>query len=101
MRSVLIKNIINEGKEEDVLIIDNVIHKIDNDIIYQADKIIDGKGKWIIPGFINMHTHAAMTLMRGIGEDMYLKEWLENKIWPVEQKLDDELVYWGTKLACL
>ena len=101
MRSLLIKNAINEGKEEDILVIDNKIHKIDSDIIYQADKTIDGKGKWIIPGFINMHTHAAMTLMRGIGEDMYLKEWLEDKIWPVEQKLDDELVYWGTKLACL
>ena len=58
MRSLLIKNAINEGKEEDILVIDNKIHKIDSDIIYQADKTIDGKGKWIIPGFINMHTHA-------------------------------------------
>lgn len=61
--------------------------------------VIDGRGKVALPGLINMHTHAAMTLMRGIGEDLPLHEWLESKIWPTEQKLREELVYWGTKLA--
>lgn len=101
MSSLLIKNAIIEGIQRDVLIIGNTIEKIDGEIDYKADRILNSKGKWIIPGLINMHTHAAMTLMRGIGEDMYLKEWLEDKIWPVEKRLDDELVYWGTKLACL
>lgn len=101
MSSILIKNAILEGVEKDILIKDSLIDKIDIGIDYNADKQIDAKGKWIIPGFINMHTHAAMTLMRGIGEDMYLIDWLENKIWPVEKKLDDELVYWGSKLAAL
>lgn len=101
MSSLLIKNAIIEGIQRDVLIFGNTIEKIDGEINYKADRVINSNGKWIIPGLINMHTHAAMTLMRGIGEDMYLKEWLEDKIWPVEKRLDDELVYWGTKLACL
>lgn len=101
MSSLLIKNAIIEGIKRDVLIIGNTIEKIDVEIDYKADRILNSTGKWIIPGLINMHTHAAMTLMRGIGEDMHLKEWLEDKIWPVEKRLDDELVYWGTKLACL
>ena len=101
MSSILIKNAILEGVKKDILIIDSLIKKIDIDIDYKADKLIDAKRKWVIPGFINMHTHAAMTMMRGIGEDMYLIEWLQNKIWPVEKKLDDEMVYWGSRLAAL
>ena len=45
-------------------------------------KIIDGRGKVAIPGLINMHTHAAMTLLRGFADDMPFKAWLEQKIWP-------------------
>ena len=63
-------------------------------------KIIDGRKKAAIPGLINMHTHSAMTLMRGLNEDSQLKEWL-GMIWQIEPKLDEELIYWGTKLACL
>ncbi len=69
-----------------------------------ADKtgvVMDGSGKAIVPGFVNCHTHAAMTLFRGYADDMVLHEWLEKKIWPLEAKLDGEAVYWGTKLACL
>lgn len=57
--------------------------------------------KAVIPGLINAHTHAAMTLFRGFGDDMALMPWLEQKIWPNEAKMTDEDVYWGTKLACL
>lgn len=101
MNSILIKNIHFNDVLTDILIIGDTISKIAQNIDFNADKTINGEGKVIIPGLINMHTHAAMTLMRGIGEDMSLMDWLENRIWPVEQKLDDELVYWGTKLACL
>ncbi len=101
MNSILIKNIIFNDNIIDILILNNRINKISQNINYQADKEINGEKKVVIPGLINMHTHAAMTLMRGIGEDMSLMDWLENTIWPVERKLDDELVYWGTKLACL
>ena len=101
MNSILIKNIQFNDVLTDILIVGNRISRVAQNIDFNADKIINGEGKVIIPGLINMHTHAAMTLMRGIGEDMSLMDWLENRIWPVEQKLDDELVYWGTKLACL
>ncbi len=65
------------------------------------DKIIDGRDKVLMPGFINAHSHAAMTLMRGYADDLPLMEWLENKIWPLEAKLTAEDVYWGSMLAIL
>ena len=99
--SILIKGIILDERCVDILILENKIEKIADNIEFNAKKIIDGKGKYALPGFINMHTHAAMTLMRGIGEDMVLKDWLYNKIWPIEARLDEEMVYWGTKLASL
>lgn len=67
-----------------------------------ADKIISGRGHMaVIPGFVNAHTHAAMILLRGLGEEAPLMEWLQNKIWPVEEKLTPEYIYWGTLSAML
>ena len=67
-----------------------------------ADKIISGRGKMaVLPGFVNAHTHAAMILLRGLGEEAPLMEWLQNKIWPVEEKLTPEYIYWGTLSAIL
>lgn len=67
----------------------------------EADVQIDGRGKLLLPGLVNAHTHAAMTLFRGYADDMDLKEWLSSKIWPAEAKLTPDDVYWGTRLACL
>ena len=64
------------------------------------EEIMDCTGKVAMPGFVNMHTHAAMTLLRGIGEDMVLKDWLDH-IWEIEACLDEPFVYWGTKVAAL
>lgn len=100
-KRVLIKNVYHRGDKCDLLLESGKIKMISRIIEAEANKTIDGEGKHILPGFINMHTHAAMTLMRGIGEDMPLMDWLYKKIWPTERKLTDELVYWGTKLACL
>ena len=66
-----------------------------------ADIIIDGSDRVAIPGLVNTHTHAAMTLLRGYADDMPLAEWLSEKIWPLEAHLSGDDVYWGTKLACL
>jgi len=66
-----------------------------------AETRLDGTGQILIPGLVNTHTHAAMTLMRGYADDMPLREWLERKIWPLEAHLTGEDVFWGTKLACL
>ena len=55
----------------------------------------------LIPGLINLHTHAAMTLMRGLADDLPLKEWLNDHIWPAEVKhVSSDFVLEGTKLAC-
>ena len=68
---------------------------------WQADKIINGKNKLALPGLINTHNHAAMSLFRSYADDLKLQEWLENKIWPIEAKLEAKDVYWGTQLAIL
>lgn len=60
----------------------------------------DLEGKIVIPGLINAHTHAAMTLLRGYADDMALMEWLEKKIWPFEANLTPDDVYIGTLVAC-
>jgi len=97
--SILIKNIMLNGKETSIYIEENLITEIGANT--EADHIIDGKNKAAIPGLINTHTHAAMTLFRSYADDMKLHEWLQKKIWPLEAKLTEEDVYWGTKLACL
>jgi 5-methylthioadenosine/S-adenosylhomocysteine deaminase len=66
-----------------------------------ADEVIDAAGLALIPGLVNAHTHAAMTLFRGYADDLPLMEWLQKHIWPAEQRLKREDVYWGTRLACL
>jgi len=66
-----------------------------------SDETIDGSGLALVPGLVNAHTHAAMTLFRGYADDLPLMEWLTRHIWPVEKRMDDEDVYWGTRLACI
>ncbi len=66
-----------------------------------GDEVLDGAGMALLPGLVNGHTHAAMTLFRGFGDDLPLMEWLEHRIWPVEAKLTADDVYWGTRLACV
>ena len=61
---------------------------------------IDAHGLSVFPGLCNMHSHAPMTLFRGLGDDQPLDVWLNDYIWPAEQKLTDELVYQGTLQAC-
>ncbi len=66
----------------------------------KADRVIDAKGGIIAPGFVNTHTHVPMTMMRGYADDIALMDWLQNHIWPAEERLTDDAVYWGTMLAC-
>lgn len=64
-----------------------------------CDREYDGRGKLLMSGFFNAHAHSPMTLMRGYGENMALQDWLTKKIFPFEDKLDSNAVYWGTMLA--
>ncbi|WP_025718884.1 amidohydrolase [Paenibacillus sp. 1-18] len=61
----------------------------------------DGKGLLFLPGLINTHGHAAMSLLRGYGDDLALQVWLQEKMWPMEAKFTSSDVYWGTSLSVL
>ena len=103
---VIIKTVELDGREVDLYIEKNIIKHIVPaghalTICDEADIVIDGRHKAVIAGLMNMHTHAAMTLFRGYGDDMPLMRWLEEKIWPNEAKLTYDDVYWGAKLACV
>jgi 5-methylthioadenosine/S-adenosylhomocysteine deaminase len=65
------------------------------------DEVIDADGMALVPGLVNGHTHAAMTLFRGHGDELPLRRWLQEVIWPVEARLQAEDVYWGARLACV
>ncbi|MGD8239281.1 MAG: amidohydrolase [Armatimonadota bacterium] len=65
----------------------------------RAEMTIDGGGCVALPGFVNAHTHLAMTLMRGFADDMRVQEWLEQMIWPTEERLQEGDVYWGAMLG--
>jgi 5-methylthioadenosine/S-adenosylhomocysteine deaminase len=62
---------------------------------------IDGKGLVFMPGLVNTHGHAAMSLLRGYSDDQNLQVWLEQKMWPMEAKFGDDDVRWGTSLAVI
>ncbi|WP_078553309.1 amidohydrolase [Bacillus alkalicellulosilyticus] len=59
----------------------------------------DLKGKWIIPGLVNTHSHTGMSLLRGISDDLPLQRWLQEKMWPMEGKFTKESVMAGSRLA--
>jgi len=99
--SILIKEVFLNEEIVDVYIENGVFKKIGKSLNVEADQVISGKDRAIIPSFFNVHTHAAMTLLRGYADDMDLHTWLNNHIWPFERKLTPDDVYIGTKLACL
>ncbi len=63
-------------------------------------EIIDAQGCLIMPGLVNSHTHAPMSLFRGLADDVPLFEWLNDYIFPAESKLTEDMVYWGALLSC-
>ena len=104
MSSLLLKNIEVAGNLSDILIVDERIASVvpagEGSEAVPADEVVDCTGKAATPGFVNMHTHAGMAMMRGIGEDIAFHEWLD-RIWKVESNIDEEYVYHATKVACL
>lgn len=102
MKPTFIQGVLLNGVITNILIDNQRIADIGNDIRVPADAIrIDGSRLAAFPTFANMHTHAAMTLLKGMGSDMPLQQWLNDCIWPAEKNLDGEAIYWGVKLACL
>ena len=99
--SLTVENALLDGERVGVRCVGGAIEAIGGDVAAQpGDETIDAGGAHLVPPLINGHTHAAMTLFRGSGGDLPLMPWLEEKIWPVEAKLEDEDVYWGARLAC-
>jgi len=79
---------------------DTISHIGDGSIeTFKPKKTIDAKEGLILPGLVNAHTHAAMSLFRGLADDLPLMEWLNSYIFPVESQMDAEFVYTGTLLA--
>ncbi len=67
---------------------------------FTADRLIDGRGLVAMPGLVNCHVHGAMTLFRGLADDLPLMTWLEEHMFPAEARfVTGEMVYWCTKLA--
>lgn len=95
---------------KNTLIADGCVAVCGSDIYYagpmasleglEAEKRIDGRGHLTMPGLINMHGHAPMTLFRGLADDLPLAEWLNNHIFPAEARhVNPEMAYWCTTLA--
>ena len=66
-----------------------------------ATNVIDGRGMFATPGFVNAHTHASMTLLRSYSDDKALMDWLQKDIWPIEDKMTRADIYWGAMLAAV
>ena len=112
--NIVLKNITLDGKASDIVVSGGIIRKIlpagnlqnimqDNDlakVLSEGMEVVDCYGKTAMPGFVNMHTHAAMSLMRGIEEDVVFQDWID-AIWKIEANVDSDFVYWGTKVAAI
>ena len=82
--------IVEVGKKEDIL------------SRYEPNNLLGGNNRAVLPGFVNTHTHAAMVYFRGLADDLPLKQWLEEHIWPAESRmLSPEFCRDATELACL
>lgn len=88
-------------RKSDILISNNIIQKIDKEIDEEVDEKINAKNMIVMPGLVNTHTHLAMSIFRGYKDDRKLMDWLENAIFPVEDKLEPEDIYWNSYLSCL
>ena len=109
MADIIIKNAyvltmdpdLGDLKKGTIVIEDGRITEVGEKTNERAETVIDAKNSVVMPGLINTHTHAAMTLLRGYADDLQLLEWLNGYIWPAEARLTAEDVYKGSLLACL
>ncbi len=87
-------------KEADIAIEDGIIKSVGSvDEQFIAEKTIEANGMIAMPGLINTHTHIPMSLLRNYADDMAFWEWLQEKVWPIEAKMNEEDIYWGSMLS--
>lgn len=87
--------------DSDVYIKDNLIYKIGSDAVLDKYETIDARNQLIMPGLINMHTHAYMSALKNYADDVPFDEWLFKRIMPVEDNLSSDAAYWSSLLACI
>lgn len=85
----------------DILIEDNKIKRIDRNINEDCEKVINASGKVVMPGLINTHSHISMSIFRETVDGLKTQDWLTKKIWPMEDKLTNEDIYYATMLSCI
>ena len=87
MEKLLLKDILLDGRARNILIEGNRFKDLDAPAEVADAKVLDASGTAILPALYNTHTHAAMPLLRGYADDMPLQKWLQEYIWPFEDKL--------------
>lgn len=97
--AMLIKNVLHNGTTTDILVENGLFKAIGKNICPEAGEVIDASGTAILPAFYNTHCHAAMSLLRGYADDLPLQKWLQEYIWPFEDKLTSADIYEGSALA--
>ena len=85
----------------DIIIRDDTIISVEKEYTGNADKVIDATGKIVMPGLINCHTHLGMSIFRCTNDGYNLNDWLNKKIWPIEDKLSWKDIYYTTLLSCV
>lgn len=96
---ILTMNAADDILEADLLIEGNRISEIGSDLKCQADRVIEARGKVMLPGFVQTHIHLCQTLFRGRADDMELIDWLRKRIWPLEAAHNEESIYYSAMLG--
>ena len=99
MDRLLLKGVLHDGRVRNILIEDKRFKDIDAPAEVAEAQVFDASGSAILPAMYNTHTHAAMTLLRGYADDMPLQKWLQEYIWPFEDKLTPEDIRKGSEIA--
>ncbi|MBQ1673651.1 MAG: amidohydrolase [Bacteroidales bacterium] len=99
MKTLLIKNVLLKDRKTDILVADGRFKSLCAPEGTRADETLDAEGTAILPPFYNTHTHAAMSLLRGYADDMPLQKWLQEYIWPYENKMTAQDIREGSRLA--
>lgn len=91
----------NKYEKLDIVIENDKISDLVSNYSGKCDEVIDATNKIVMPGLINCHTHLGMSIFRATNDNLNLNDWLNNKIWPIENNMTDEDIYYTTLLSCL
>lgn len=101
IKNGLVLDMVGEPEVKDILIENDKIIQIDKNITKEADETIDASYQAVMPGLINCHNHVGMSIFRGYSDDLELQDWLQKAIWPIEDNLKADDVYYSSKLGCI